>query len=60
MYRYMHTPNMNIYIYEACAWTPNNVFLSMIVVESLSCKLECYQYPDHQRAMLCYCYRDIT
>ena len=29
-----------IYIYETCAWTPNNVFLSMIVVESLSCKLE--------------------
>ena len=26
--------------YETCAWTPNNVFLSMIVVESLSCKLE--------------------
>ena len=25
---------------ETCAWTPNNVFLSMIVVESLSCKLE--------------------
>ena len=25
---------------EACAWTPHNVFLSMIVVESLSCKLE--------------------
>ena len=25
-----------IYIYETCAWTPNNVFLSMIVVESLS------------------------
>ena len=25
-------------------------FLSMIVVESLSCKLECYQYPDHQQS----------
>ena len=25
-----------IYIYETRAWTPNNVFLSMIVVESLS------------------------
>ena len=39
-----------IYIYETCAWTPNNVFLSMIVVESLSSKLECYQYPDHQQS----------
>ena len=29
-----------IYIYEICAWTPNNVFLSMFVVESLSSKLE--------------------
>ena len=25
---------------ETCVWTPNNVFLSMIVVESLSCTLE--------------------
>ena len=28
------------YIYDTCAWTPNNVFLSMVVVESLSSKLE--------------------
>ena len=35
---------------ETCAWTPNKVFLSMIVVESLSSKLECYQYPDHQQS----------
>ena len=29
-----------IYIGETCAWTPNNVFLSMIVVESLSCQFK--------------------
>ena len=26
--------------YETCAWTPNSVFLLLIVVESLSTKLE--------------------
>ena len=27
---------VHLFIYETCAWTPNNVFSSMIVVESLS------------------------
>ena len=31
---------MIYYIYETCAWTQTMFFLSMICVESLSCKLE--------------------
>ena len=48
MYIYMYI-HIYIYIYMKPARGPQTMFfLSMIVVESLSCKLECYQYPDHQ------------
>ena len=29
-----------IYIYETCAWTPNNVFWALMVVESLLCNFK--------------------
>ena len=35
--------NIYIYIYETCAWTPNNFFLLRTVVGSLSTKLECWR-----------------
>ena len=32
--------NICIYIYETCAWTTNNVFLALMVVESLLCNFK--------------------
>ena len=37
---------IHIYIYETCAWTPNNVFLAIIVMEfqglpTMKCQAKC-------------------